>query len=86
MTSWLIFLCLTALLAVNIQLKKLNMTIQEYKDQVGALGTQLVKILDEITHMIEVGQTVSQEDVDRLNAAKAAAQTLDDLNPDEPTP
>ncbi len=59
------------------------MTIAEYKAAVGDLGTQLLKVLTEILNMIQVGQTVSQEDVDKLNAAKDAAQQLDDLNPDE---
>ncbi len=82
MTQLLLFLLLVAAITVNIQLRKLIMTIAEYKAAVGELGTQLLKVLTEILNMIQVGQTVSQEDVDKLNAAKDAAQQLDDLNPD----
>ncbi len=82
MTQLLLFLLLVAVIAVLIQQRKLIMTIEEYKTEVGALGEKLAKVLTEILNMIQVGHTVSQEDVDKLNAAKDVAQQLDDLNPD----
>lgn len=86
MTNFLLFLLLIAAIAVNIQLRKLNMTIQEYADKMDELAQQLNKALQEILTAIGNLGNVPQVLVDKLDAAKALAQQLDDLNPDPPTP
>ncbi len=60
------------------------MTNEEYRDAVGALGTQLIKALAEIQAEIANIDNVPQAAIDKLTAAQAAAQALDDLNPDTP--
>lgn len=87
MTNLIIFLCLIALLAVNIQLKQLNMTFEEYSTAMQALVTQLNKALQEIIREIQNLDNVPQDLIDKLTAAQSVAQELDDLNPDaKPNP
>ncbi len=86
MTPLLLFLILVSAIAVNVQLKHLIMTQAEFLAQISALVDQLVKAFGEITAEIQAGQPVPQATVDKLVAAQAVAQQLDDLNPDEPAP
>ncbi len=65
---------------VNIK-RKIHMDNTELAAQLSALTAQLLKALNEIT-ALQVGQQVPQEVVDKLAAAQALAQQLDDLNPD----
>jgi len=60
------------------------MTFEEYAAQMGALVDQLNKALAEIIAEIQGLDNVPQALVDKLDAAKAVAQQLDDLNPDTP--
>ena len=83
MTNLLLFLLVVAVIAVNVQLKHLIMTNEEFRIQLSALVDQLVKALAEIVAEIQAGDTVPQATVDKLIAAQAVAQQLDDLNPDE---
>ncbi len=83
MIPLLLFLILVSAIAVNVQLKHLIMTNAEYYAQISALVDQLVKAFGEITAEIQAGQVVPQSAVDKLAAAQAVAQQLDDLNPDE---
>ena len=62
------------------------MTFEEYAAQMDALGAQLNKALQEIIAEIQGLDVVSQPLVDKLVAAQAVAQQLDDLNPDPPKP
>ena len=73
---------LAALIAVNIQLNRLNMNQQELAQALADLAAQLQKALDEIIAEIANLDNVPQSTIDKLNAAKAVAQQLDDLNPD----
>lgn len=68
---------------LNRKVVKLIMTIDELTVEVGNLGAQLNKALDEITRQIEALGTVPPALEAALNNAKAVAQSLDDLNPDE---
>ena len=58
------------------------MTNAEFLAQFTALVDQLVKALSEITAEISNIDNVPQATVDKLVAAQAVAQQLDDLNPD----
>ncbi len=60
------------------------MTNAEFLAQFTALVDQLVKALAEITAEISGMDNVPQATVDKLAAAQAVAQQLDDLNPDPP--
>jgi CII-binding regulator of phage lambda lysogenization HflD len=80
----LLLLQLVALIAVNLQLKKLTMTIQELGTEISNVAAQLQKALDEIILALQNAGNVPQDVIDKLNAAKAVAQQLDDLNPDNP--
>ncbi len=82
----LLFLILVSVIAVNVQLKQLIMTNEELLAQFSALVDQLVKAFGEITAEIQAIGTVPQSIVDKLTAAKAVAQQLDDLNLDAPAP
>ncbi len=82
----LLFLILVSAIAANYQLKKLIMTNAEFLAQISALVDQLVKVLAEITAEISGMDNVPQATVDKLAAAQAVAQQLDDLNPDGPAP
>lgn len=62
------------------------MTNAEFLAQFSALVDQLVKALAEITAEIAGMDNVPQATVDKLAAAQAVAQQLDDLNPDPPQP
>ncbi len=62
------------------------MTNAEFLAQISALVDQLVKALAEITAEIQALDSVPQATVDKLAAAQAVAQQLDDLNPDSPAP
>ena len=84
MTNFLLFLIFVATVAVNIQTRKINMTFQELADQLDALGAQLNKALQEILAEIQGLDNVPQSVIDKLVAAQAVAQQLDDLNPDPP--
>ena len=84
MTNLFLFLILVSAIAVNAQLKHIIMTNAEFLRQFTALVDQLVKALDEITREIAALDNVPQATVDKLDAAKAVAQQLDDLNPDQP--
>ena len=77
---------LAAIIAVNIQLRKINMTFEELTEQLDALGAQLNKALTEILAEIQGLDSVPQSVIDKLTAAQAVAQQLDDLNPDTPAP
>jgi len=59
------------------------MTFQELTEQLDALGAQLNKALTEILAEIQALDNVPQAVIDKLTAAQAVAQQLDDLNPDE---
>ena len=83
MVALLLLLILAAIIAVNIQLRKINMTFQELTEQLDALGMQLNKALTEILAEIQALDNVPQSVIDKLTAAQAVAQQLDDLNPDE---
>ena len=66
--------------------QRLKMNFQELADQLDALAAQLNKALGEIqTEIANIGN-VPQSIIDKLDAAKAVAQQLDDLNPDAPPP
>jgi len=65
--------------------QRLKMNFQELADQLDALAAQLNKALGEIQAEITNIGNVPQSLVDKLDAAKAVAQQLDDLNPDTPT-
>ncbi len=83
----LIFLIQTVLTAViTLQLRKIIMTNAEFLAQISALVDQLVKALAEIVAEIQGLDNVPQATVDKLVAAQAVAQQLDDLNPDTPAP
>ena len=82
----LLLLQLAAIIAVNIQLRKINMTFDELTEQLDALGAQLNKALTEILAEIQGLDSVPQSVIDKLTAAQAVAQQLDDLNPDTPAP
>ncbi len=83
----LIFLIQTVLTAViTLQLRKIIMTNEEFRQQMAALIDQLVKALGEITAELQNLDNVPQATVDKLIAAQAVAQQLDDLNPDTPQP
>ncbi len=84
MIALLLLLQLAAIIAVNLQLRKFIMTFDEYAAQMGALVDQLNKALTEIITEIQGLDNVPQALVDKLDAAKAVAQQLDDLNPDTP--
>jgi len=84
MTNFLLFLIFVSVIAVLIQLRKINMTFEEYAAQMDALGAQLNKALQEILAEIQGLDVVPQPLVDKLVAAQAVAQQLDDLNPDPP--
>ncbi len=86
MIPLLLFLILVSAIAVNVQLKHLIMTNAEFLAQISALVDQLVKALAEITAEIQNIDNVPQATVDKLAAAQAVAQQLDDLNPDSPAP
>jgi uncharacterized coiled-coil DUF342 family protein len=85
---------LTELEAIKQQLKEINMTGQEAIAAVQEIGTQLTKAKDEIVSKIAALEAaianaeLSPEDSAKLQAAvadaKASAQALDDLNPDNP--
>ncbi len=62
------------------------MTNAEFLAQFSALVDQLVKALAEITAEMSGIDNVPQATVDKLAAAQAVAQQLDDLNPDPPQP
>ena len=62
------------------------MNNEEFRIQMGLLVDQLVKALAEIIAEIQALDTVPQATVDKLTAAQAVAQQLDDLNPDPPQP
>jgi hypothetical protein len=83
-TNLLLLLQLAAIIAVNIQLRRIVMTNEEFLVQFSALVDQLVKALAEITAEIANIDNVPQATVDKLAAAQAVAQQLDDLNPDPP--
>ena len=85
----LILICgwvyLVMLLAeVKRKLRKVKMTIDELGAALDALAAQLNKALQEILAEIQALGTVPQPIVDKLTAAQAVAQQLDDLNPDQP--
>lgn len=86
MIPLLLFLQLIALLAVNHQLRRQNMTIEELGAALDALAAQLNKALNEIIAEIQGLDNVPQSVIDKLTAAQAVAQQLDDLNPDQPPP
>ncbi len=86
MTPLLLFLILVSAIAVNVQLKHLIMTNAEFLAQISGLVDQLVKALAEITSEIQNLDNVPQATVNKLAAAQAVAQQLDDLNPDSPAP
>jgi uncharacterized coiled-coil DUF342 family protein len=78
---------------IETQLKQLNkkaenilMKIAEYADAVGVIADQLIKALAEIQQELQNLDQVPQSAVDKLTKAQAAAQALDDLNPDQPPP
>ncbi len=60
------------------------MTFEELAQQIDDLGAQLNKALTEIIAEIANLDNVPQNVIDKLTAAKAVAQQLDDLNPDPP--
>ncbi len=60
------------------------MTNEEFLVQFTALVDQLVKAFNEIVQEIQGIDNVPQATVDKLVAAQAIAQQLDDLNPDPP--
>ncbi len=62
------------------------MTNEELAQQLDDLAAQLNKALQEIITAIGNVDNVPQAVIDKLNAAKAIAQQLDDLNPDTPSP
>jgi hypothetical protein len=62
------------------------MTFEELAAQLDALGAQLNKALQEIITEIQGLDSVPQSVIDKLTAAQAVAQQLDDLNPDPPKP
>lgn len=72
------------LVRLEHKVDKLQMTIEEFGAQIDELGAQLNKALAEILAEIQGLGTVPQPIVDKLVAAKAVAQQLDDLNPDQP--
>jgi len=84
MLKLILLLQLAAIIAVNIQLRKINMTFEELAQQLDDLGAQLNKALTEILAEIQGLDSVPQSVIDKLTAAKAVAQQLDDLNPDTP--
>jgi len=86
MLKLILLLQLAAIIAVNIQLRKINMTFEELAQQLDDLGAQLNKALTEILAEIQGLDSVPQSVIDKLTAAKAVAQQLDDLNPDTPAP
>ncbi len=86
MTNLLLLLILVANIAGNIQLNKIIMTFEELAAQLDALGAQLNKALTEILAEIQGLDSVPQSVIDKLTAAQAVAQQLDDLNPDPPKP
>lgn len=62
------------------------MTFEEYSAAMQALVDQLNKALTEILAEIGGLDNVPQPLIDKLTAAQAVAQQLDDLNPDQPKP
>ncbi len=60
------------------------MTFEELAAQLDALGAQLNRALTEILSEIQGLDSVPQSVIDKLTAAQAVAQQLDDLNPDPP--
>ena len=62
------------------------MTLEELAAQLDVLGAQLNKALQEILAEIQALDNVPQSVIDKLTAAQAVAQQLDDLNPDPPQP
>ncbi len=86
MIPLLLFLILVSAIAVNVQLRHIIMTNAEFLAQISGLVDQLVKALAEITAEIQNLDNVPQATVDKLAAAQAVAQQLDDLNPDAPAP
>ena len=74
------------LVRIEQKLDKTLMNIEELGAAIDELGAQLNKALAEIIAEIQGLGTVPQPIVDKLVAAKAVAQQLDDLNPDTPTP
>lgn len=62
------------------------MTIEELGAALDALAAQLNKALNEIIAEIQGLDNVPQSVIDKLTAAQAVAQQLDDLNPDQPPP
>ncbi len=84
--SIIFLLQLVGIIAVNLQLRKIIMTNEEFLVQFTALVDQLVKAFNEIVQEIQGIDNVPQATVDKLVAAQAIAQQLDDLNPDPPKP
>jgi hypothetical protein len=72
------------LVRIEQKLDKSLMTIEELGTAIDELGAQLNKALAEIIAEIQALGMVPQPIVDKLVAAKAVAQQLDDLNPDTP--
>lgn len=62
------------------------MTFEEFAQAQDALTQQLAKALQELTTEIQNIDNVPQSLQDKLAAAKALAQQLDDLTPDQPAP
>jgi len=82
MIALLFLLQLAAIIAVNIQLRKINMNQAELQQALADLGAQLTKALDEIRAAIERGGQTTPEVDAALANARTVAQALDDLNPD----
>jgi len=86
MTNLLLLLQLAATIAVLINTRRIHMTLEELAAQLDVLGAQLNKALQEILAEIQALDNVPQSVIDKLTAAQAVAQQLDDLNPDPPQP
>ena len=71
---------------INRKLDTILMTNDELVQALDDLAAQLNKALGEIMTEISNLGSVPQSVVDKLTAAKAVAQQLDDLNPDQPPP
>lgn len=72
------------LLAVLRSRRAIIMTIQELEVEIGNLSDQLTKALTEILEQIQTLGNVPQSLIDKVTVARATAQSLDDLNPDQP--
>lgn len=66
------------------QIRKELVNQTELAQELNNLTTQLLRALNEIISALQAGQEVTPEVIEKLNAAKALAQQLDDLNPDNP--